>query len=137
MKDEPLDPRSTGRKRGRAVLEASGRPYFCRSRDDGTVNIEGIFLNGRLVQVGCGRSPTYEGAPGGTYPGMSTLQVNHINKDILDNDPVNLEWVCVSCHKYLDSQTETGVSIKGDEHGYGYGQIQLQLPEDEGEYGYG
>jgi uncharacterized protein YlaI len=49
---------------------------------------------------------------------MASLQVNHINKDILDNDPVNLEWVCSSCHKLIDSQTEKGVSIKGDEFGY-------------------
>lgn len=51
---------------------------------------------------------------------MAQLQVNHINKNVLDNDPVNLEWMCPSCHKYKDSATEKGVSIKGDdEHGYG------------------
>lgn len=125
MKSEPLDPRSTGRRRGRKVLENIERPYWCRSTDDGGVNNQTIKLppskvdpTGAVVSVGCGRSPSDPNAPGGMYPGMSQLQVNHINKDILDNDPVNLEWACVRCHKYLDSQTKKGVSIKGDEYGY-------------------
>jgi hypothetical protein len=50
---------------------------------------------------------------------VSQLQVNHINKDIMDNDPVNLEWLCPSCHKLKDKQTARGVSLKGDEWGYG------------------
>ena len=112
---EPKDPRSTGRKRGRAALERQGRPYWCRSTLDGGFISE--MIGGK--KAGCGRSPTDENAPGGHYPGMATLQVNHINKNILDNDPVNLEWVCPACHKVIDSQTEVGVSIKGDEWGYG------------------
>lgn len=115
MKEDPKDPRSTGRKRGRAALENSDRPYWCRSTDDGGVNID-IIDN---VKVGCGRSPTDPDAPGGYYPGMEQLQVNHINKNILDNDLVNLEWACASCHKILDSRTAPGVSVKGDEYGYG------------------
>lgn len=126
MKDEPLDPRSTGRKRGRAALEAIGRPYWCRSTDEGGVNTEYIDS----VKVGCGRSPSDENAPGGYYTGMGQLQVNHINKKILDNDPVNLEWVCSRCHKYLDRQTAPGESIRGDEYGYGLGSIKVSDEEE-------
>jgi len=107
--DEPLDPRSTGRKRGRAVLKEVGRPYWCGSTDDGGVKQE-WFGN---VKVGCGRSPSDPDAPGGYYPTMGQLQVNHINKNVLDNDPVNLEWMCSSCHKIKDQQTEVGESIRG------------------------
>lgn len=113
--DEPLDPRSTGRKRGRAVLKEIGRPEWCGSTQEGGVKVE-VYNN---VKVGCGRSPVREDAPGGYYPSMETLQVNHINKNVLDNDPVNLEWLCASCHKVKDSQTEKGESAKGDEYGYG------------------
>jgi len=58
---------------------------------------------------------------------MGQLQVNHINKDVLDNDPVNLEWLCAGCHKNKDKQTEKGESIVGDEYGYGLG---VQIVEE-------
>lgn len=104
---EVKDPRSTGRKRGRRVLEREGLPYWCGATRDGGVR-DGY----------CGRSPVDPDAPGGHYPGMSQLQVNHLNKNVMDNDPVNLVWACPSCHKKQDSRTEKGVSTKGDEHGY-------------------
>lgn len=114
--DDPKDPRSTGRKRGRAALEAQGRPYWCRSTMDGGFKTDII----RGQKAGCGRSPSDPEAPGGYYPGMSQLQVNHINKNVLDNDPANLEWACPGCHKLIDSQTEVGVSTRTtDEWGYG------------------
>jgi hypothetical protein len=47
------------------------------------------------------------------------LECNHINKNILDNDPVNLEWLCPRDHKLTDMQTEKGQSTIDDEHGYG------------------
>lgn len=65
------------------------------------------------------------------FPGMAALQANHINKDITDNDPVNVEWVCVSCHKYLDMQTEKGVSTKGDEYGYDLMEGVVIIVEEE------
>jgi hypothetical protein len=114
--DEVLDPRSTGRKRGRKTLEREGFPYWCASTRDGDVNSR--YVRGLLV--GCGRSPSAEDAPGGVYPNMGALQVQHKNKNVMDNDPANLEWLCSSCHKVEDSQTEKGVSLKGDEHGYGF-----------------
>lgn len=104
---EPKDPRSTGRKRARRVLEREGFPYWCGSTREGEV--EPGF---------CGRSPTVEDAPGGHYPGMETLQADHKNKNVLDNDPTNLRWACASCHKESDSRTEKGVSIVGEEYGY-------------------
>jgi hypothetical protein len=100
---EPVDPRSTWRKRARRVLELTGRPYWC--------DLEG--------GNGCGRSPTDENAPGGHYPGMGALQANHKSKVLSDIDPANLEWLCPSCHKKVDSLTEKGVSLYGDTWGYG------------------
>src|SRR5580765_5225954 len=104
MPKTPKDPRSTGRTRGRAVLEKTGRPYWCDT---------------------CKRSPTDPKAPGGHYPGMSQLQVQHINKNVLDNDPANLKWLCASCHKFEDSKTARGVSPIDDEFGYHPGLPQF------------
>lgn len=105
----PKDPRSTGRKRGRAVLERTGRPYWCRR---------------------CGRSPTEKNAPGGLHPAMSPLQVQHKNKNVLDNDPANLEWLCASCHKIEDSKTAKGVSTIENEFGYGLGLPQFTVTQE-------
>src|SRR5215831_4564022 len=94
------DWRSTGRKRGRAVLEKTNRPYFCGSQSESSAVREGY----------CGRTPdpTVDSPPGGCYPGMAVLQVDHINKNVRDNDPANLTWACPSCHKEQDSKTEKG-----------------------------
>lgn len=107
MRGTPKDPRSTQRKRARDVLNRTGRKYFCGSRSDGSTSPDG-----------CGRSPTLGDAPGGTYPGMATLQANHINKNIMDNDPANLEWLCPSCHREKDNRTAKGVSVIENEFGY-------------------
>lgn len=107
MRAVPKDIRSTQRKRARKVLERTGRPYICGYRSDGTV-----------ADYACGRSPSVPDAPGGCYPGIRTLQANHINKNLMDIDPVNLEWLCPSCHKEIDSTTEKGVSTIDDEFGY-------------------
>lgn len=105
MKGTPRDPRSTMRRRGRNVLFRLRLIYACND---------------------CGKSPPIlpSDAPKDLQlaaPYLRTvkqLQVNHINKDIWDNDPVNLEWLCPSCHKLKDKQTAKGISIKGDEWGY-------------------
>lgn len=107
----PKDARSTGRKRGRAKLFTTRRPYYCDPH------------NGR----GCGRgpielpsnAPKLELAPIEKRVAGLELECNHINKNILDNDPVNLEWLCKSCHKRADQQTDKGVSVLQDEFGYG------------------
>lgn len=107
----PKDPRSTGRKRGRLTLMRRGVPFWCNN---------------------CGRSPKVFPS---TYPkelrrltkladeddryDYIFLEANHINKNILDNDPINLEWLCKSCHKQADLKTEKGVSTLDDEFGYG------------------
>jgi hypothetical protein len=103
----PKDPRSTQRKRARKILTATGRPLVC-----------GIDSNGIIADYACGRSPVLVDAPGGFYPGIGTLQANHKNKNIMDNDPANLEWLCASCHKEIDSTTAKGVSTINDEFGY-------------------
>lgn len=102
----PKDVRSTGRKRGRATLFRVGRPYECSfcHRAPARIPKEATISENPL---------------NGTWEGMATLQVNHINKNLLDNDPANLEWLCPSCHKIKDSVTGVGVSIMGDEFGYG------------------
>jgi hypothetical protein len=108
----PLDPRSTQRKRARKVLFKTGRPYICAEivKDTGS----------------CGQSPI-DGLPPdapkhlelGPQTLNSGLQANHINKNIMDNDPANLEWLCAKCHKNKDKKTSKGVSIIDDEMGYG------------------
>lgn len=103
------DARSTMRRRARGVLETTDRPYFCGSKSDGTMDVQ---------EWGCGRSPVLSVAPGGMYPAMGALQANHINKNIYDNDPSNLEWLCASCHKERDQQTEKGESVLENEFGY-------------------
>ena len=91
----PKDPRSTGRKRGRQVLFKSGDRYTCKH---------------------CGASPktlppdaprSFENFVFGILD--YSLQVNHINKNILDNDKVNLQWLCAPCHKNADKVTVKGV----------------------------
>lgn len=99
MNREPLDPRSTWRKRLRRVLENSERPYVCEH---------------------CGRTNSEEwreAAWGGVYSNVR-LEANHINKCLEDIDLVNAQWLCTSCHKVADSVTAKGVSKLGDEYGY-------------------
>jgi ribosomal protein L37AE/L43A len=102
----PKDPRSTQRKRARKVLFNSGQPYVCAD---------------------CGCSPkdlpadapqNLELAPVGMQT-VGSLQADHENKNIMDNDTANLKWRCPSCHKLSDSRTGKGESTKGDEFGYG------------------
>lgn len=91
MAKRPKDARSTGRRRGRASLKKAGRPYECECiRDDHS------WHEGK-----CGYTPEKQSR-------SDTLDVNHKNKNILDNDPANLEWLCRTCHKAIDSQTGKG-----------------------------
>jgi hypothetical protein len=41
---------------------------------------------------------------------VSTLQVDHEDKDYTNNELTNLNWRCASCHKIHDLMTEKGVS---------------------------
>lgn len=103
----PLDPRSTQRKRARKILFRSGIDYVCvdckcspeRLPPDAPRHLRLALVGKRTV---------------------SGLQANHINKVILDNDLVNLEWLCPSCHKKKDKQTKVGESLYEDEHGYSW-----------------
>lgn len=114
---EPVDPRSTQRKRARKKLFAEMVPYICGSphfRSDSTF---------------CRRSPTRSGLPKDAPKELElapremqdkdlTLQANHISKDIMDNDLINLEWLCPSCHKKEDLKTQTGTITALDDYGY-------------------
>lgn len=97
--DRIKDTRSTGRKRGRAVLiklvEAGEREYCCAK---------------------CGHVPEKDYKESSRSGG---LDCNHKNKNWMDNDPANLEWLCRVCHYEEDRQTERGVSKVKDEFGYG------------------
>ena len=94
MATRPKDARSTGRRRGRAALEKSGRPYECAK---------------------CGWSPNAQSR-------SETLDVNHKNKNILDNDLVNLEWLCRKCHKKEDLKTKKG-EMSEEAHDSLYGDL--------------
>jgi HNH endonuclease. len=108
---EPVDPRSTQRKRARKTLFESGCPYICGEPHN---------------QHGCGKSPPTlpKDAPVDLelaveeFRTVSGLQANHRSKNIMDNDIANLEWLCPSCHKNIDKQTEKGVSVVKDTTGY-------------------
>ena len=106
MRGTPKDPRSTQRKRARKILFNAGRDYVC---------------------VDCGCSPkilprdaprTLKLAPVGKRT-VGSLQADHENKNIMDNDLININWRCPSCHKNSDKRTGKGESTKGDEFGYG------------------
>lgn len=107
---EPLDPRSTGRKRARRVLlklvEQGEREFQCECEGD------------------CG---THSGLCGWTPKGelsrSNNLDADHRNKNWLDNDPSNLTWLCRKCHRALDRSTSKGESRIEDEYGYFEGLV--------------
>jgi hypothetical protein len=94
------DARSTGRKRARATLiklvESGERVYQCES---------------------CGYVPSISYTE--SRRGGDILDANHKNKNWLDNDPANLEFLCRPCHYKKDRATDKGVSAVKDEFGYG------------------
>lgn len=105
---EPLDPRSTGRKRARRVLlkevEQGEREFHCECNEE---------------------SHDWHGSPCGWVPNPNkplgrdnNLDADHRNKNWLDNDPVNLTWLCRKCHRALDRSTGKGETRIEDEWGY-------------------
>ena len=96
----PKDARSTQRKRARKVLLESGRDYAC----------ECTGVPGCEHEKPCGYSPNKQSR-------SDTLDANHINKNLFDLRPSNLEWLCRGCHKRADKRTERGVSTIADEFG--------------------
>lgn len=113
----PVDARSTGRKRGRLTLIKTARPFYCEECGFGPHNFPETYpekyRDNDLL------------APVEKRSHVIKLECNHINKNILDCDPANLEWLCVSCHKKKDMQTEKGVSVIDDEFGYGINPFDL------------
>ena len=104
MKDDEdiLDARSTGRKRLRKVLlnlvKAGELEYCCNN---------------------CGYVPSIPW----NVPSRSgdILDANHKNKNWLDCDPVNGEFLCRPCHYEKDRATEKGVAKEEYNDPYGYG----------------
>jgi hypothetical protein len=99
--DEQIkDARSTGRKRARrlllALVSAGEREYACES---------------------CRHVPNIPYTE--TSRSGDILDANHKNKNWLDNDPSNLEFLCRPCHYAKDRSTAKGESGLGDEFGYG------------------
>lgn len=64
------------RQRARKHLLATDTPYECAV---------------------CGYAPE-------TNSRSTSLEVNHKNKVLEDNDPANLEWLCKTCHKEADTK---------------------------------
>lgn len=107
MPKTPKDIRSTGRKRARKVLFKSGRIFECADCHQGPTSLPPDASKSVRLPPMDRRTVT-------------GLQADHENKNLLDNDPANLNWRCPSCHKIRDKQTAKGISTKGsDEHGYG------------------
>lgn len=111
MKGIPKDPRSTQRRRARSALFKARVPYWCNDCGHGPKILPKDFPVGKIE------------LPPRSLRDKNQLQANHINKDIMDCDLVNLEWLCPSCHRIKDNMTGKGVSIKTDEWGYGIEDI--------------
>ena len=99
---EPKDPRSTNRKRARAVLERIGRPFECECDNPECPKGHGMEK--------CGWKPD----PSIPIGRSNNLDANHKNKILADLDPANLEWLCRTCHRFEDRATAKGVMK--DEH---------------------
>lgn len=97
---EPVDARSTGRKRARAVLlklvEEGEREFACECEEE----------SHDWHVDRCGWKPD----PNKPLGRDNNLDVDHQNKNWLDNDPSNLSFLCRKCHRALDRSTAKGVS---------------------------
>ena len=112
---DPVDLRSTGRKRARRVLfkevDVGNRTFACEC------NRECVHHLGSV----CGYTPT------GELNRSNNLDVNHINKNLADVDPANLEFLCRKCHLNADRATAKGVSAIKDEFGYGLEDLGIEF----------
>lgn len=101
-----IDWRSTGRRKARRVLFNSYRDFAC----------EGILDDGSI----CGRTsikppmdaPVHfsEIWPESNRTLTTSLQAQHLTKDLTQNTDDVLKWLCPSCHKKEDAQTDLGES---------------------------
>ena len=103
MKDESkiVDWRSTGRRIGRRALYAAYVEYKCQTC-------------GRTVIEPPKDAPRWfeEIWPVERRELESQLQVQHISKDVTNNDLASIKWLCPSCHKIEDSTTEVGEAVE-------------------------
>lgn len=98
--DNIKDWRSTGRRRGRRVLYAAYEPYCC-AKCKATVIEPPKDAPDWFDELWPEKPRILE----------SQLQVQHKTKDLQDNTEEFLEWLCPSCHKLEDLQTDVGVSV--------------------------
>jgi hypothetical protein len=107
----PKDIRSTGRKRARAVLFKTKRLYACA--------ICNVTTSLRPPEAPIDFEEFWPTSFETLVPDIPhALHANHINKNLLDVDPANLEWLCPKCHKKKDLQTSVGESTIDNEFGY-------------------
>jgi rubredoxin len=107
----PKDIRSTGRKRARAKLFKIKRLYVCA--------VCGVSTNLRPPEAPNDFEDFWPNELETGLPAIPhALHANHINKNLLDVDPVNLEWLCPKCHKNKDLQSGVGESVLDNEFGY-------------------
>ena len=99
MRDEDkiLDWRSTGRRKARRVLYHAFVEYKCADC-------------GKTTKEPPKDAPSHfnEIWPEENRVLSSQLQANHLTKDLTINTEDMVEWLCPSCHKLKDSQTEKG-----------------------------
>lgn len=98
-KTEITDPKSTFRKKARRTLFRDGRAFWCEECGVAPKELPPDFP----VEVDL--LERIELAPHEKWT-ASRLEANHISKDISDNSPANLEWLCPSCHNLKDKQTK-------------------------------
>lgn len=107
------DERSTGRKRGRKALFESGREFKCVG-----VPEKNIVCGKTTAKPPPDAPRNFEDMWPEELRVLSQLQVDHENKEWMDNDPANLEWRCASCHRIHDNMSGVGESTVADLSGY-------------------
>lgn len=107
------DWRSTGRRIGRRTLYRSRRNYECETcgvtsstpPKDAPSYFEEIWpIEEKAVKL---------------QIISSQLQVQHLTKDVSENDESMLKWLCPSCHKLEDQSTGRGESLVSGPDFYG------------------
>jgi len=102
------DVRSTGRRRARKTLFEAYVPFKCAGYDSPVGHVD----CGKTSMEPPKDAPSWfeEIWPEENRVLTSSLQADHVTKDLTINEVEFLEWRCVSCHKMQDKQTAVGES---------------------------